>query len=131
MSPFAKVHWGFVLLGGFLSDLLLFVLGMLNLFSDKADVYAIPLEFLVVPLVFGFGVARRARASFLLHGVLVGVAAVLIVVPFQVTGTSLPLPLAPVVAISLKIVGGWIGGLAASRQFKWRAPQTHRARSQR
>jgi putative membrane protein (TIGR04086 family) len=64
--------------------------------------------------VFGVWVARKASERLVVHGALVGVAAILICL-----GVSLgqPKPTAYVIAHLLKVLGGAAGGLVAMSRF--------------
>ena len=84
-------------------------------FGPQAPLYVIPPTCLVMTFLFGFWVARRAGSRFALHGTLVGVVATLIYIGLTFGQT---LPTAYVVSHFLKVLGGFAGGFAVSRQLK-------------
>ena len=76
-------------------------------------------ELFVVLALFGLWVARKAATQPVLHGVLVGVAAVLIyelLVEIVAFGKPVPRNLLYFTAHAVKIAGGAAGGWIAARQ---------------
>jgi len=110
-----SIRWGWILLGGFLAELAVFVLVIpLSLLAGQDSlVYSAPPASFAATLVFGMWIARKAPQRPLLHGTLVGVVAMLLYV-----GMSLgrPEPIAYLVAHVLKVAGGAVGGLLAVKR---------------
>ena len=120
--------WGRIALGGFLVELVLMALTVPIFIwgTETAVVYLGVIGSLVVTFVFGAWVARRAASRQVLHGLLVGVVAMLIYgVIFVVAAqfappeqqTEQPL-LYYVVGHGFKLIGGALGGLVAARQLR-------------
>lgn len=123
-----KMRWGWILLGGVLGEITTIVLiTVMRLLSGQSmrDVNA---QFSVTSqiifmvgvftslFVFAWWVARKALTRPILHGVLVGVAAVL---TYELMTIRLHVPVnwQYVVIDGLKLVGGAVGGwLAATRR---------------
>ena len=109
------VRWGWILLGGFLAEVAIFVIviPLSLLMGQQSLLYSAPPASFAAAFVFGLWVARKARERRVLHGTLVGVIAMLIYI-----GTSLgrPEPVAYVIAHVLKVLGGVMGGFVASKQ---------------
>jgi len=115
MSSSAKIHWGRVLLGGFLAELLVFaiVFPVRHFFGQSAFLVSIPIASAAMPFFFALWVARRVESGLVLHGALVGLVAALIYIGLA---WRQPQPALYKVAHGLKIVGGVAGGLVASRR---------------
>jgi len=115
MSKIAGIHWGRVLLGGFLAELLVFaiVFPTKYLFGQQAFLASILIASALLPFLFALWVARRISSRFVLHGTLVGVVAALI---YLGLAWRQPQPLLYKIAHGLKLVGGAAGGLVASRR---------------
>jgi hypothetical protein len=109
------MRWGRVVVGGFLSELLVFaiVFPVLYLFGQRAFLVSIPIASAVMPFLFAVWVGRRVQSRFLLHGALVGVVAALIYIGLA---WGQPQPLLYRISHGLKIVGGLAGGVVASRR---------------
>jgi hypothetical protein len=111
-----NIRWGWILLGGFLAELAIFVivipLGLLA--GQQSLLYSAPPASFAATFVFGIWVARKASERRVLHGTLVGVVAMLIYV-----GMSLgrPEPIAYVIAHMLKVLGGAGGGFLMMRRL--------------
>src|SRR5690242_6935992 len=107
-----NVRWGWILLGGFLAELAIFVvvIPLSLLFGPESLLYSAPPASFLAVFVFAIWVARKAPSRPVLHGALVGVVSMLIYL-----GISLgrPEPLAYVIAHGLKVLGGVAGGLVA------------------
>ena len=75
-----NIRWGWILLGGFLAELAVFliVIPLSLLAGQKSLLYSAPPASFVATFVFGIWVARKASQQRVLHGVLVGVGAMLI-----------------------------------------------------
>jgi putative membrane protein (TIGR04086 family) len=114
-----NLRWGWILLGGFVSELAIFAIAipMSLLVGQQSLLYSAPLASFAAPFAFGFFVAQKSPNRRVLHGMLVGLTAVLIYV-----GMSLarPEPIAYVLAHFLKLCGGALGGYIALK----RAPVT-------
>jgi hypothetical protein len=110
-----KIHWGRVLVGGLLAELLVFavVFPTLYLFGQRAFLASILIASAVMPFIFALWVGRHIESRFVMHGALVGIVAAMIY-----TGLSWghPQPLLYKVAHGLKVVGGMAGGVVASRR---------------
>jgi putative membrane protein (TIGR04086 family) len=108
-------RWGWILLGGFLAELAIFVIAipLSLLLGQESLLYSAPCASFAATLGFGLWVARKAPQRRVLHGALVGVAAVLIYI-----GMSLgqPEPIAYIVAHVLKVLGGAAGGFIALKR---------------
>jgi hypothetical protein len=118
-----SIHWGRVLLGGFLAELVLFVavIPMRVAGSSEAAVTVLAVlgSFIVfVPVAWWL---CRSLASPVLHGALMGAAAAAIYLLLQL-GTALfvadapAVPLMYYVAHALKLAGGATGGWLAERR---------------
>ena len=110
-----SMRWGLILLGGFLAELLIFVIVIpLSLAAGQASLlYSAPPASFVGTFVFGIWVARKARDRRLLHGALVGVAATMI---YMAISRGQPEPMAYIIAHGLKLLGGVAGGWVAARR---------------
>jgi putative membrane protein (TIGR04086 family) len=120
-----NIRWGWVLLGGFLAELVVFaiVIPLSVVAGRESLVYSAPAASFVATFAFGLWVAKKAPRLRVLHGILVGVVATLIYV-----GISLgrPEPIAYVVAHVLKVFGGAAGGYVALKQGAAKAvPEQH------
>jgi putative membrane protein (TIGR04086 family) len=109
------IHWIRILIGGFLAELLLILVVIpINMkFGQHPLLYVAPVGSLVTCFLFGWWVGGQIESRFLLHGVLVGVVAMLIYIGLT---RAQPEPLAYVIAHVLKLVGGAGGGLLAGRR---------------
>lgn len=110
-----NVRWGWVLLGGFLAELVIFaiVIPLSFLAGQESLTYSAPAASFVVPFAFGFWIAQKAPQRRVLHGILVGVVATLIYVAISL---GRPEPIAYVVAHVLKVLGGAGGGYVALKR---------------
>jgi len=110
-----SMRWGWILLGGFLAELLVFAIVIpLSLVAGQASLlYSAPPASFVGSFVFGWWVARKAPGRAALHGTMVGVAAALIYVAIS---RAQPEPPAYIVAHVLKVLGGAAGGYMAARR---------------
>jgi putative membrane protein (TIGR04086 family) len=109
-----SIRWGWILLGGFLAELMIFVivLPLSWLFGQESLLYSAPVASFVAAFALGLWVARKASRHHVVHGFLVGVVATLIYV-----GISFghPEPIAYIIAHALKLLGGAIGGYISLR----------------
>jgi len=80
MATFPRVHWGRILIGGFLAEgtVLTFVLANFLFFAPYSSRYAAPSASMLACFLFAFWVGQRVDVNFALHGALVGVVAVVI-----------------------------------------------------
>jgi uncharacterized membrane protein YcaP (DUF421 family) len=135
MNATQRVHWGRIVVAGFLSEVSVMVVFFLLLIAARlAGVPEIakpmsPLDY-VDALVSSFGmvflftlwVGKRIESGFILHGALVGVVGiVLFAIMWLSTTRSLAQPPLYVVAHGLKVLGGIAGGLVVQRR-RQRAP---------
>jgi hypothetical protein len=137
MASHAKsstIHWGRVLAGGVLSELGVFVgvfvgIGVSSVLppamvagaSHRAEYYAAPAAALVATFLAALWAARKAGSRFIAHGVLVGVAAVLLSVGF-IAAAAPEDRLLYVVSFVLRIVGGYGGGIIAAARDRAYTP---------
>jgi len=108
-------RWSWILFGGFLAELAIFVVAipLSLLIGQESLLYSAPFASFVAAFAFGLWVARKARQRQVLHGALVGVAAVLIYIGLRL---GQPEPIAYVVAHLLKVLGGAAGGFIALKR---------------
>ena len=109
------IRWGWILLGGFLAELAIFVIviPLSLLVGQQSLLYSAPLASFTATFVFGVWIAGKTPQRPVLHGAFVGLAATVIYV-----GISLgrPEPTAYVIAHALKVLGGAVGGLVALKR---------------
>ncbi len=110
-----NVRWGWILLGGFLAELAIFVIVIpLSLLAGEESLdYSAPPASFVATFAFGLWVARKARQRHVLHGALVGVVAVVILLGMTL---DQPQSVAYIVAHLLKVLGGGAGGFLALKR---------------
>jgi len=110
-----RIHWVQILIGGFLAEalLILIVIPISMKFGQTPLLYVAPVGSLVTCFLFGWWVGGRIESRVVLHGVLVGVVAMLIYIGLT---RARPEPLAYVMAHVLKLVGGGAGAWAAARR---------------
>jgi hypothetical protein len=113
-TPSRKIHWGRILVGGFLAEALLIVLviPVAMKWGQEPLLYLAPAGSLALCFLFGLWVGRGVKSRFLLHGVLVGAVATVI---YLVLTRLQPEPWAYVAAHGLKLIGGASGGWMAGR----------------
>ena len=117
-----KILWGRILVAGFLVELLLLV--VLNglsrpLYGSEGDSPAAFVGGFFFALIGALWVGRKASSRFVLHGALVGMAAVLLhaALTLQLGPTGLPeINLQFFAAHIATILGGSLGGLMAARR---------------
>src|SRR5687768_7729131 len=130
MSATRRVHWGRVLLAGFLAELSGFVVFFLLLFlawlagvpelatpmSTLDYIDALVASFASI-FVFTLWVSKRIESGFVLHGALIGAVAMLLFLAVLMVGNgSMEQPVLYWVAHGLKILGGITGGMVAERR---------------
>lgn len=110
-----NIRWGWILLGGFLTELVVFVIVIpLSLLAgQKSLLYSAPPASCAAAFVFGIWVGRKAPQRPVLHGVLVGLAAIVIYLGISFGQAE---PLAYIVAHVLKVIGGGAGGFVALKR---------------
>jgi hypothetical protein len=110
-----KIHWGTVLVGGFLAELLVFavVFPTKHFFGQQAFLVSILIASALMPFLFALWVGRHIESRFVLHGALVGIVAALF---YLGLAWRQPQPLLYKIAHGLKVVGGAAGGFVASRR---------------
>lgn len=115
MAKSAQIHWGRVVVGGFLAELMVFaiVFPTRYLFGQRAFLASILIASAVMPFLFAVWVGRHVESRFVIHGALVGVVAALI---YLGLAWGQPQPLSYKIAHGLKLVGGVAGGVVASRR---------------
>jgi hypothetical protein len=109
------VHWVRILIGGFLAEalLILIVIPINMKFGQTPLLWIAPVGSLVTCFLFAWWVGRGISSRYVLHGVLVGVVAMLI---YLALTRLQPEPFAYVIAHGLKLLGGAGGGLVAGRR---------------
>jgi Na+(H+)/acetate symporter ActP len=107
-----NIRWGWILLGGFLAELVVFaiVIPIAMVAGRQSLLYSAAPASFVGALLLGLWVARKSSQP-VLHGALVGVVAMLIYVAMT---RAQPEPTAYLVAHVLKVLGGAAGGWLAS-----------------
>ena len=133
-----RIHWRWIVIAGFLSEATVFALFFVLLFAATAAgvpwiaspmstldyIDALVSSFAVV-FLFTLWVGKRIESGFILHGVLIGVAGILLFgVVWIATTRSLAQPPLYLVAHVLKVVGGIAGGLVAEKRKRRVSPVT-------
>jgi putative membrane protein (TIGR04086 family) len=110
-----NIRWGWIVLGGVLAELAIFVVvvPLILLVGQQSLNYCVPPASFIATFAFGLWVANKAPQRPLLHGVLVGVVAMLILLAMMI---GRPQSTAYVVAHVLKVLGGAAGGLLAMKR---------------
>jgi putative membrane protein (TIGR04086 family) len=109
------MHWGRIAWGGFLAELAL-ILAVVPAFligGEPALTWAAVIGSPVTTFLVTWWMARHIRSRLVLHGALIGLTACLIYVALTL---AQPEPPIYIVAHGLKIAGGALGGLVASRR---------------
>ncbi len=130
MSAIRQVHWGRIVVAGFLSEVAVFAIFILLLIiatlasapeaarpmSTLDYIDAIVSSFSMV-FLFTIWLGKRIESGFILHGALVGVVGIILFAIMWVATTgSLAQPPLYVVAHLLKVLGGITGGLVVERR---------------
>jgi len=130
MSEARRIHWGLILLAGFLAEVAIMVVFFTLLAA--AALAGVPelarpestLDFIdamvsgfLMFFLFTLWVGRRIESGFVLHGALIGITGALLftTLVFALSG-SLAQPSLYWVAHGLKIVGGITGGIVANKR---------------
>ena len=114
MAAFPKIHWARILTGGFLAvgSVWTFLLVTPIFFAQQPSRYASPLASMLACFLFAIWVGRRVEGSFVLHGTLAAVVAIL--VQFGITMGHLG-AWPYLVGQALCVPCGAVGGLVAGR----------------
>jgi putative membrane protein (TIGR04086 family) len=109
------IRWGWVLLGGFLAEVAVFVvvIPLSVLAGEESLLYGAPTASFVSTFAFGLWAARKAPRRRVLNGTVVGVVAMAITL-----GMTLDLSIAYIIAHLLKVLGGAAGGFVALKRSK-------------
>jgi hypothetical protein len=115
MTSTTRIHWIRILIAGFLAEAAVFVVVIPVLLTRGRHplLYVAPVASFVMCFLFAIWVGRRLESQFVLHGILIGLVSTLIYVGLT---RAQPEPAAYLFAHLLKIAGGAVGGLVASRQ---------------
>jgi hypothetical protein len=116
-----RIRWGRILLAAFFTELGIFAifLPVLVKYGEGPAQYTVPPLALVMTFLFSVWAGRKLESRFVLHGILIGVAATLMYVALT---TAHPEPFIYYVAHALKIVGGAAGArVAEKRQLQRRS----------
>jgi hypothetical protein len=110
-----RMHWVRILIGGFLAEALLIVLviPVAIRWGQQPLLYLAPLGSLLTCFVFALWVGRGVQSRFVVHGLLVGVVAMVIYVALTL---ARPEPVAYLIAHGLKLLGGAAGGWFAGQR---------------
>jgi hypothetical protein len=111
----ARIHWGRIVIAGFLVEVGIFAvfIPILLRFGQEAAAYSVPAPAFVMTFLFAMWLGQKIESRFVLHGVLVGVVATLLHVALTL---AQPEPLLYVAAHGLKILGGAAGGFVAEKR---------------
>ena len=109
------MRWGWVLLGALLANVAVTVLIAPVALIDGPErlAYVAPPASFVGVLFVGYWIARKAPQRAVLHGLLVGVFAVLIYVPVLLADE---ITFAHILSSALKVLGGVLGGFVVARR---------------
>jgi hypothetical protein len=141
MSTIRKVHWGRIVVAGFLSEVAVFAIFFLLLIAATlagAPEVARPMSTLdyidailssfAMVFLFTLWLEKRIESGFILHGALVALVGILLFAIMWVATTgSLAQPPLYIVAHLLKVLGGITGGLVVERRRR-RVLQVEEAR---
>lgn len=110
-----RIHWIRILAGGFLAEasLIVVVIPIAMKWGQHPLLYLAPVGSLVTCFLFALWVGRGVESRFVVHGLLVGVVAMVIYIALTL---ARPEPFAYVIAHALKLAGGAGGGWLAGRQ---------------
>jgi hypothetical protein len=130
MSAIRQVHWGRIVIAGFLSEVAVFAIFLFLL--TAATLAGVPdvarpmgtldyidavLSSFTMVFLFTLWSGKRIESGFMLHGALVGVVGiVLFTIMWVATTRSLAQPPLYLVAHLLKVLGGLTGGLVVERR---------------
>jgi len=110
-----RLRWGLVLAAGVCAELAVFaiVFPVLHFWGQTAFLAAILISSAALPFLAALWVGRRVESHRALYGLLVGTVAALM---YVVLAWGHPEPFLYQVAHGLKLLGGWLGGVAANYQ---------------
>ena len=110
-----NIRWGWVLLGGLLANVAvtLLIVPVALLDGQERLGYVAPPASFVGAFVVGYWIARKAPQRAVLHGLLLGVFAVLIYIPVLLAAE---ITFAHILASGLKVLGGVLGGFVVARR---------------
>jgi putative membrane protein (TIGR04086 family) len=118
MAAANGIQWKRVLWGGFLNELALFAIVLpLNMISQQATYYSVPVLVFVSAILFAYWAARTVQNRFVLHGALVAIVASAIYITLT-TALAAPVPLLFHLSHGLRLLGGALGGKLAERRLK-------------
>jgi hypothetical protein len=132
MNASRRIHWGRILVAGFLAELAVFAIFFLLLLGamlagvpelarpmSTLDYIDAMVSSFVMVFLFTLWVGKRIESGFVLHGLLVGAVGIVLfaILIFALSG-SLTQPPLYIVAHGLKILGGVAGGLVADRRSR-------------
>ncbi|HUQ52245.1 MAG TPA: TIGR04086 family membrane protein [Gammaproteobacteria bacterium] len=109
------VRWGWVLLGALLANVLVTALitPIALLDGQERLGYVAPPASFVGAFAVGYWIARKARQRAVLHGLLVGLLAMLIFIPIEL---SQEITFAHILSFAMKVLGGTVGGIVVARR---------------
>ena len=119
MTRMRNIRWGRVILAAIAAEVLV-VLSLLaagaafKVPGEVAGYYVAPPASAAATFLMVFWVARKLESRFVLHGVLVGLAGVVLTGGFIFTAKRED-RLMYIVSFVLRIVGGYVGGLVAQK----------------
>ena len=109
------IRWGWVLLGALLVNVAVTVLIVPVALLDgqeRLGYFAPPFSF-VGGLVVGYWIAGKAPQRAVVHGLLVGLLAMLIYIPVELAAE---ITFAHILSSALKVLGGAVGGIVVARR---------------
>ena len=108
------IRWGWVLLGALLANVAVtaLVTPIALLGGQERLGYVAPPASFVGVLIVGYWIARKAPQRAVLHGLLVGLIAMLIYLPIEL---SFDVTFAHYLSSALKVLGGAVGGFIVAR----------------
>ena len=116
------IRWGWILLGALLANVavtaLITPIALLD--GQERLGYVAPPASFVGALVVGYWIASKAPQRAVLHGLLVGLVAMLIYLPIEL---AQEITFAHVLSSALKVLGGAVGGFLVARRAA-AAPRT-------
>jgi len=109
------MRWGWILLSGFLAELLVFavVIPLSLVAGQDSLLYSAPPASFIATFALALWTARKTPQRRLLHGTLVGVVATVIYIAITM---GRPEPVAYLFAHVLKLLGGALGGYVAAKR---------------